>query len=178
MAEASSSLQPEGPRHDFESFWLSLKLDDYCVYRMYDSKDRLLYVGITRSLRSRVRAHYAEKLWIADVTRVEVDHAVSEVQAKEQEKRQIAELVPTYNVALVPSTSRKVTRLTNRERRVVTLAAIEQNSSSAVAKKHGISRETLCGWVREAKADPEGALREAQEELAFRRQVLELMAAT
>jgi excinuclease UvrABC nuclease subunit len=70
----------------------------YYVYVMKDAQDHILYVGITNSLRTRMRAHYDEKPWIQEVVHISVVPCGSEQYAREKEEELIGELGPVYNI--------------------------------------------------------------------------------
>lgn len=61
-------------------------------------------------------------------------------------------------------------------RRAVVLAALQPGANkAAIAREYGVSREYVSRQAVKALSDPEGVLKEAEEELAFRRRVLELV---
>lgn len=66
-------------------------------------------------------------------------------------------------------------RLDEGARRGAILSALERGNVNAVALEHGVSRQSLHRLVEEAKRSPEDAVREAEEELAFRRRVREIV---
>ena len=73
------------------------------LYRMFDKQDRLLYVGISKSALERFTQHAAEKAWIGEVVRVEIQTIeCSRAQIFERERQAIAQENPVYNVAAVP----------------------------------------------------------------------------
>ncbi len=66
-------------------------------------------------------------------------------------------------------------RLGSAERREAILAALERNNINRAAIEYDVTRQSLHSLVREATRNPEEAVREAKEELEFRRRVLELV---
>lgn len=72
------------------------------VYLFYGSKDLLLYVGKSKTLRSRIRAHFTSRgeRWLCrKIRRIEVRETAGELGALLLESRLIKELRPMYNVA-------------------------------------------------------------------------------
>lgn len=68
------------------------------LYRHFDKKERLLYVGITANLASRTAAHMKRSQWAKDVSRTtsesfptRIKAAIAELQAIDREK-------PVYNL--------------------------------------------------------------------------------
>jgi DNA polymerase-3 subunit epsilon len=72
------------------------------VYLFYGSGDLLLYVGKSRSLRSRIRAHFSssDERWLCRIIkRIEVRPTPGELGALLLESKLIKELRPLHNVA-------------------------------------------------------------------------------
>lgn len=72
------------------------------VYLFFGGLDELLYVGKSKSIRNRVRSHFAaaEERWmIRKVKRVETQETAGELGALLLESRLIKELKPMFNVA-------------------------------------------------------------------------------
>ena len=67
----------------------------YFVYKLFGANDRLLYVGMSRRLRSRLRQHYAERAGY--VIRHEVIVCSSEREMVELEAELIRTLHPPLN---------------------------------------------------------------------------------
>jgi transposase-like protein len=62
------------------------------------------------------------------------------------------------------------------ERRAVVMAALQFDSNkSEIARRYGISRGRLYQLLENAMTDPKVRLREAEREVAFRREVLRLV---
>lgn len=72
------------------------------VYLFYGSLDELLYVGKSKTIRTRVRSHFSspDERWLCrKVTRVEVRETAGELGALLLESQLIKELRPMFNVA-------------------------------------------------------------------------------
>lgn len=66
-------------------------------------------------------------------------------------------------------------KLTPDERRQAVIEALRPRANkTAIAKRYGISRESLYKLIERALRDPKGNLREAERELEFRREVLKM----
>jgi transcriptional regulator with GAF, ATPase, and Fis domain len=72
------------------------------LYRHFDWRGRLLYVGISYDALRRANEHFKDKSWAKDVARFEVQHFGSREAAVAAEKAAIACERPLYNVASVP----------------------------------------------------------------------------
>ena len=68
------------------------------LYRLYDAKDRLLYVGITSDLMGRLTAH-ADKPWWPDVARKTAEWHPTRASAAEAEMKAIRSEDPVHNIA-------------------------------------------------------------------------------
>jgi DNA polymerase-3 subunit epsilon len=72
------------------------------VYLFYGANDVLLYVGKSKSLRSRIRGHFnapEERRFMRGVTRIEVQETAGELGALLLESKYIKELSPLKNIA-------------------------------------------------------------------------------
>lgn len=72
------------------------------VYLFYGNDDILLYVGKSKSLRSRIRAHFnakEERRFMRGVRRIEIEETAGELGALLLESRYIKELRPLKNIA-------------------------------------------------------------------------------
>jgi hypothetical protein len=67
---------PDDPRKSADVASPAVALDDrpHDVYRLYDATDALLYVGCTVDIAARVYALATGKRWIAETTRLTVQH--------------------------------------------------------------------------------------------------------
>lgn len=99
MSAVPSEALRERRRRDagFRRFWVGLRVGDHCVYRLYDDKGRLLYVGISTQLRERMRSHYRKKEWGRDVARLEVEWGLTRHQALSREREIILNDSPLHN---------------------------------------------------------------------------------
>jgi hypothetical protein len=68
------------------------------VYRYYDARGYLIYVGITRTGISRNRQHNADKAWWPWVASQRVEHFASRDVAHAREIELITEFQPPFNV--------------------------------------------------------------------------------
>src|SRR5512140_79521 len=71
------------------------------VYLFYGAEDMLLYVGKSKTLRARIRSHFAardERWLMRRIHRIEVRETAGELGALLLESRLIKELRPMYNV--------------------------------------------------------------------------------
>jgi hypothetical protein len=134
-------------------------------------------VGITHTLRARFRQHFAESSWVADVRRLEFDTGYTEAEARREEIRLIRELKPTHNkIFALPDKVERTRPLSGDQRREIVLATLNGENKSFLARRYGISRRWLYDLLEDATSDPEGKYEEAVKELAFRREVRDLLA--
>jgi DNA polymerase-3 subunit epsilon len=71
------------------------------VYLLYGESGPPLYIGKSRSMRTRVLQHfYSTATWLQEVRRIEWQRTVGELGALLTESRLVKELGPTYNRAL------------------------------------------------------------------------------
>jgi DNA polymerase-3 subunit epsilon len=73
------------------------------VYLFYGAEDILLYVGKSKTIRTRVRSHFAarDERWLMKrIHRIDVHETAGELGALLLESRLIKELRPAYNVRL------------------------------------------------------------------------------
>jgi predicted GIY-YIG superfamily endonuclease len=68
------------------------------VYKLYDKKGRLLYVGISVSAIARLKTHCHDKNWFRRVHSAEFEHVRGRQAALARERELIEELRPEYNV--------------------------------------------------------------------------------
>jgi DNA polymerase-3 subunit epsilon len=68
------------------------------VYLCYGAAGRPLYVGMSRSMRTRVLQHFSSgAAWAREVHRIDWQRTVGELGARLQEARLVKELAPEYN---------------------------------------------------------------------------------
>jgi excinuclease UvrABC nuclease subunit len=68
------------------------------VYRMYDSKGDLLYIGKSQSFLSRVQQHAETKTWWTEVANISVTHYPCRCTTEDAERDAIRAEKPKYNV--------------------------------------------------------------------------------
>lgn len=68
------------------------------VYRYYDADDVLLYVGMTSSPEKRNRSHAEKSVWFRFAARGEVTPCPTRAHAEEDERDQILNLQPLFNL--------------------------------------------------------------------------------
>jgi transposase-like protein len=66
-------------------------------------------------------------------------------------------------------------KLTNEERRRLTLAALRGVSVAKLTREYGVNRSYAYLLMNEAKADPDATYEEARREAAFRKEVRDLL---
>lgn len=69
------------------------------IYRLFDTDDVLLYVGVTGNLRERLGNHSRTQRWWPEVARKAVEWYPTRTEAEDAEKRAIREERPLYNRA-------------------------------------------------------------------------------
>jgi excinuclease UvrABC nuclease subunit len=68
------------------------------LYRLYDSAGRLLYVGISHDVHSRIRTHRTDKHWGAEVADARLEVYPTRASALSAEANAIRRERPRYNV--------------------------------------------------------------------------------
>lgn len=68
------------------------------------------------------------------------------------------------------------TKLTPKDRRQIVLRALRGESPLALSREYDVARSWIYYMIDEAKANADSAYTDAQDDLEFRRQVLELTA--
>lgn len=69
------------------------------LYRHYDNKGQLLYVGVTNDLISRGRQHASTSAWLDDVSRTDAEWHHDRAAALKAEAKAIASEKPRFNVS-------------------------------------------------------------------------------
>lgn len=72
------------------------------VYWLYDSEDRVLYIGLTRQIEERLIQHSKDKGWWEQISRVEVQAHPSRRAAFEAERDAIYAERPIFNKRRTP----------------------------------------------------------------------------
>ena len=67
------------------------------VYYLYDEYNRILYIGSTFNVKTRLQTHWRKQDWIDEVARVEWEMYESRSAAYDIEDTKIKELQPIYN---------------------------------------------------------------------------------
>lgn len=99
--------------------------DMHALYRMYDERGRLLYVGITGDLGKRLGEH-SVKRWFPLVEKITLEWKATRAQAVLDERRTIAAEHPRYNQAgLKPAREPRVKAAVPVRRKVQAPAAAE-----------------------------------------------------
>jgi len=68
-----------------------------CVYRFFDGRGRLLYIGATNCFPRRLREHAREKPWWDEVARIDIEYFRSLRAAQTAEVKAIKSEKPLYN---------------------------------------------------------------------------------
>lgn len=68
------------------------------LYRLFDDKHHLLYVGISASAIARLSQHISEKPWASEIAHVSVEHYETRAEAAEAEREAIRLERPRHNV--------------------------------------------------------------------------------
>lgn len=69
----------------------------HVLYRFYNSRDELLYVGITSNPMTRFRAHQSDKSWWPEVATINVENYASRRELLAAERAAIKAEHPRYN---------------------------------------------------------------------------------
>jgi len=99
------------------------------VYLFYGSEDILLYVGKSKTLRSRIRSHYAarDERWLMKRVRsIEVRETAGELGALLLESQLIKEMKPQYNIR------------SRQPRRIIIARRVENEQGYATVKLEAI----------------------------------------
>ena len=72
------------------------------LYRMFDDKGALLYVGISKSPMNRIDEHKRDKFWWEKITRIQYEHFKNRNDAMHAEKRAIKTELPEFNIQSNP----------------------------------------------------------------------------
>jgi predicted GIY-YIG superfamily endonuclease len=106
------------------------------LYRLFDSEQRLLYVGITNSPAKRWEQHAETKFWWPDVAQKTVEWLGTRVHADRAERKAIKEEKPLYNwhhAARAPhgvDLSKLTTKSGGRKYRVLTRRVVKDEEQS------------------------------------------------
>lgn len=70
----------------------------HMVYKLYDARGDLLYIGITDRGPVRLAEHYRHKPWFGDVMRVEFERYETRTDSEDRERILIRKHGPRYNI--------------------------------------------------------------------------------
>lgn len=70
----------------------------HVLYRFFDARERLLYVGITVAIRERLARHEVEKGWYGQIARISVEHFPTREAVLAAEKVAIQVERPLHNI--------------------------------------------------------------------------------
>lgn len=91
--------------------------DRTALYRLYDTGDNLLYVGITGNLSTRWYTHAREKDWWPKVVRKEVEWFETREEADRAERAEVLRQRPSYNRTYNPGRARELYNEANARKR-------------------------------------------------------------
>ena len=103
-----------------------------CLYRCFDRKGLLLYVGCSSNVGSRLASHAQQTDWWPLVWRIAVKRVSTLDQCRREEQRAIRDEYPKFNVAH----SRPTEKLA---RRLVLKAASFRGTTGSIAKESGVT---------------------------------------
>lgn len=69
------------------------------LYRHYDEKGTLLYVGISLNTIKRLAAHRTASAWFDEISRIEIERFPTRMEAMMAERAAIRNENPVYNIA-------------------------------------------------------------------------------
>lgn len=118
-----------------------------CLYRFFGEGGRLLYVGISENLPTRLSQHRADKPWWHEVRSISVEHFPTRLDAEVAEREAIEREEPTYNRQW--SRGRMVMRTIR-----IHEATWEAAKAKAEAQGESISdviRRLIAEWVEDEK---------------------------
>lgn len=69
----------------------------HILYRFYDTADRLLYIGMTTNMATRLSEHRLSKNWWSEIARIELEHYGDRLLLRQAEVHAIRNENPVYN---------------------------------------------------------------------------------
>lgn len=69
----------------------------FCVYHVFDTSNRIMYVGCTSNIKTRFQMHKAKSPWFSEMARLRCRWFAAKSQALSFEERQIGRLRPPFN---------------------------------------------------------------------------------
>lgn len=121
------------------------------LYRLYDTKGQLLYVGITSCPKTRWQTHAREKPWWPKVSRKTIEWFETRKSATRVERIEIQEEQPKYNVAHNTAWARHLLGKQKARKRFAGTVVAETPRKAAAVKP----RRLPPGWTRHSGFHPE-----------------------
>jgi DNA-binding XRE family transcriptional regulator/predicted GIY-YIG superfamily endonuclease len=111
----------------------------YMIYRVYDDKGGLLYVGMSKSAMARVKDHFATSPWGKTACTITIEVVADREAALLAERSAIKAEKPMHNIVHAPPLPKQ------RPGPGVIKAFIDATGKSreGLAKEAGVSRQTL-----------------------------------
>ncbi len=109
--------------------------NDRCaVYRLYDTGERLLYIGASHNPEQRWRDHRSEKPWRERMASMTIQWYPDRATAESAEKKAIAREEPEYNVRETPGFA-ELSRSVGAARRELMIRSIKAAEDVANARR-------------------------------------------
>jgi excinuclease UvrABC nuclease subunit len=81
-------------------------MTSYCVYVARDANKKIIYVGMTLSLKTRISAHKRLSSWFEICQNIEIIHCKTKKIAADTERSLIEEFLPKFNKAFTGNAQR------------------------------------------------------------------------
>lgn len=117
-----------------------------CLYRHFDCKETLLYVGMSKNPFNRMVEHDVYSSWFSEVATVTISHYATREEARAAETAAILAENPIHN-SRVPGCSdlrRPSTSSTKKSTLMFRVTRADKEALEAAAKKEGRSVASLC----------------------------------
>lgn len=110
----------------------------YTVYRLYDKAGKLLYVGCTSDITTRLVTHRREREWGRRIHRAETESYNTKREALKREGQLVTEMKPEYNIRVSTGESmgepgagivQVIIRVPESMKRQIRMEAAEENRS-------------------------------------------------
>jgi predicted GIY-YIG superfamily endonuclease len=121
------------------------------LYRLYDTRGRLLYVGITNNPEVRWQTHAREKPWWPKVANKTLEWFETRKSAQRVERIEIAEERPAFNLQHNPGRARELYNENNARKRLAGTVVPQRPRRPAAEKP----RRVPLGWTRHYGFHPE-----------------------
>lgn len=114
--ELQRGYSPENPKQSVQAVYGLLRVmverkpvgsGEHFVYKLFDERGRLLYVGMTSRGPSRLVEHHRKKPWFGDVAEVTFERFETRSLAAKHERDTILRSAPLYNVQHNGRTARR-----------------------------------------------------------------------